>query len=106
MNSRESALRADYKPVKSQFQRWLIFKLFEFLFRDISFEIDFLGGDVRKIGRERAEFSIAPPTLLRVLLILRNPNFYLPEAFVAGDWYVASGELSELVVLMSNRKKG
>lgn len=106
MHSGKSALNADYKPVEGHLQRWLLTKLFEFLFRDISFEVDFLDGDVRKIGRGPAGFRAAPPTLFRVLLILRNPNIYLPEAFVAGHWYIVSGELSELVVLMSNRKKG
>jgi cyclopropane-fatty-acyl-phospholipid synthase len=105
MNSGKSALIADYQPVNGRLQRWLLIKLFKFLFRDISFEVDFLDGDVRKIGSGPAGFRAAPPGLFRVLLILRNPNIHLPEAFVAGYWYIVSGELSELVVLMSNRKK-
>jgi cyclopropane-fatty-acyl-phospholipid synthase len=106
MTSRKSVLNVDYVPIKGRFERWLLFRLFEFLFRDISFEIDFLDGDVRKIGKGQPGFRAAPPNLFRVLLILRNPNVLLPEAFVAGHWYIVRGELSELVVLMSHRKRG
>jgi|GEM_PF-1299160 len=105
MNSK-SALDADYEPVRGPLERWLIFKLFGFLFRDISFDVDFLDGDVRKLGRAPSGFRIAPPGLIRMLLILRNPAVYLPEAFVAGHWYIVSGELSELVVLVGNRRRG
>ncbi|MDX8355858.1 cyclopropane-fatty-acyl-phospholipid synthase family protein [Cognatiyoonia sp. IB215182] len=50
------------------------------------------------------EVVIAPPSLTQIFFIMRDPSFYLPEAFVKGHWYVESGNLADLVVLLHNRR--
>jgi len=95
---------ADYNTTSGKFERWLVHKLIKFLFGGIPVELDFLEGDIRQLRNEAPTIRIAPPRLWRLILILRNPEYYLPEAFVEGYWFCTKGKLSDLVLHLTNRK--
>ena len=97
-------IRGDYKPVRGKLQRNLIVGIFRKLFPQVSFHIDFQDGDIRKIGADQSEIKVAPPSLFEIAKILRNPNYYFPQSFVEGKWFVSEGDLADFVVLATRRK--
>jgi cyclopropane-fatty-acyl-phospholipid synthase len=103
MSRLPKSICSDYQTISSKSERFFITKLFQKLFSKITFEIDYLDGDVRKIGSGFSNIKVAPPKLFQICRILLNPNYYLPQAFVDGHWYVSEGELSDFVVLMTRR---
>ncbi|MCH8049739.1 class I SAM-dependent methyltransferase, partial [Patescibacteria group bacterium] len=105
MMSDYGCLGADYRRIESRFERWAVHKTLGLFFGNIPVELDFLDGDVRQLRHNSPSISVAPPKFWRLVLILRNPYLYFPQAFVNGYWFCVRGSLAELVLQLRNRKK-
>ncbi len=96
---------ADYRSHSSKLEKWAVHKLLKFLFGSAPVELDFQEGDIKKLNHPNPTIRVAPPRLWRLILILRNPNYHFPAAYVDGFWYCTKGELSDLVLQLKNRKR-
>jgi len=94
----------EYVGAKSKISRQIIFWILRYLFGQILVALKFDGESVRKLNELEVDVVIAPPTLFRILLLMRDPSFHLPEAFVKGHWYVSKGSLADFVVHLHNRR--
>ncbi len=81
-----------------------VIRILRHLFGEIPVALELEGRGVVTLNNLEPEVTIAPPSLTQIFFIMRDPSFYLPEAFVKGHWYVASGELAALVVFLHNRR--
>ena len=85
-------------------EQQIVIGILRHLFGEIPVALELEGRGVVTLNDLEPEVTIAPPSLAQIFFIMRDPSFYLPEAFVKGHWYVASGDLADLVVFLHNRR--
>lgn len=93
-----------YIGPRSRISQSIVIAILRFLFGQIPVSLTVDDGHIVQLNDAPTEVIIAPPTLWQVLLIMRDPSFHLPEAFVKGQWYVASGDLAKLIVYLHNQQ--
>jgi len=106
MRLRNSKRPDQYRGPQGTVSRRIVEAILRYLFGEIPVALEFDDTGLRKLNDLEPEVVIAPPSLTQILLIMRDPSFYLPEAFVKGDWYITSGNLADLVVHLHNRRGG
>ena len=94
------SLLIDYQSITSRLERWIICQILRFLLRKLPVRLYIQYDDTKNHHKTDAEFHIAPPRLSSLLLILWNPEYYLPAMFVDGKWLCNKGNISELILAL------
>src|SRR5690348_5931025 len=87
---------ARYRGPRNAFERLVGRWLFRLMIKDSRIAIDYGSG----VSIDHAEFIVACPTLWAAIKIVLAPNLNVGETFVAGDWFLLRGTLSDFIALI------
>ena len=103
MTSNDPSNSVDYSPIKSPLEKKFLNYLLQKVIGDTAVAIKYSESEILNLSNQEDCVSFFPPPMRVLLGILRNPRYYLPEAFVDGHWTCDPDELPELILRLYNR---
>ncbi len=86
-----------YSPPKSGLERAVCRALFRFMLGSNRIQFEFGDTDPERFEQHDSEFVVAPPTLWVAIKLMLFPTLWVGESYVAGNWYLIKGNLSEFL---------